>query len=167
MHFNILAREGKARAGVLSVNGKVLETPGFVFAATYGYINLVDPLLFSSLGICSTMVNTFQMAQHSKTSDLRKHLGSSLVMTDSGGFQVMSYGDCRVQGTGKIAFPGKYHMADPDKRSAFIDEDGVTFIEDKHQFRLTPAKSMQLQSQLGSDCIFSFDQCHTQKNYEE
>ena len=186
LKFKILAEDGKARTGVLSVNGKRLETPNVIYAATYATINCITPSQYPALGVNALMLNTFHLARPNKPNgklpiiDLIEKKGgvsnymglkNEVTMSDSGGFQIMSYGDSRVDGTGKVAFPYPNLVKDESKRKVYVDEKGATFhvvIDGAvSEFRLTPEISMQLQARLNTDIAFAFDQCHTLKDHEE
>lgn len=184
--FKILAEDGKARTGVLNVNGKRLETPSMIYAATYATINCITPSQYPSLGVNALMLNTFHLARPNKRDKhlpiidlieqkggISRYMGlkNEVTMSDSGGFQIMSYGDSRVDGTGKIAFPHQYLKKDESKRKVYIDENGATFHVvingTAFEFRLTPEISMQSQARLKTDIAFAFDQCHTLRGHEE
>lgn len=179
LEFKVLAEEGNARTGVLRVNNKSMETPNFIYAATYAQVNLIDPKQFKELGVHAVMVNTFQIATKLphllEQGNFAERMGlqnSEITMSDSGGFQVMSYGDTREDGTGKVAFYRAQARRKREERRAYVDNDGVLFsLRERGKlpafFRLTPESSMELQQQLQTDIIFAFDQCHTKRDYQE
>jgi queuine tRNA-ribosyltransferase len=78
-------------------------------------------------------------------------------MTDSGGFQVFSLGQARVDGVGKVGQQKKASSPSLTK----IDEEGVSFVslKDGSRFHLTPEDSIKVQEDLGADIIFAFDEC--------
>lgn len=90
------------------------------------------------------------------------------LMTDSGGFQVFSFGFGSDFGAGKILkyFPGNSENGDFIKRGSQpktvkITDDGVWFrspVDGKNLF-LGPKESMRIQQALGADIIFAFDEC--------
>jgi queuine tRNA-ribosyltransferase len=90
------------------------------------------------------------------------------VLTDSGGFQLMSLGTMKP----KARAMGASHVDEPEsiERLAKIDEEGVTFRShlDGSEHRFTPEKSIQIQHQLGADIIMAFDEAtvdHLGKKY--
>ncbi len=181
LEFKILAEDGNARTGLLSVNGKSLETPNVVYAATYATINCVPNSQYAALGVNAVMLNTFHLARPNKNDGDRplidaieqkggasSYMGikNEITMSDSGGFQIMSYGDSRVDGTGKIAFYNKPSRKNESDRKVHVDERGATFYLPS-EFRLDPEISMQLQARLKTDIAFAFDQCHTVRGYNE
>jgi queuine tRNA-ribosyltransferase len=95
------------------------------------------------------------------------------MMTDSGGFQVLSLGAAFGTNVSKIAKSDSGYsqsMVNENKNSqARITEDGVEFrsIRDGSLHFFTPEKSMQIQQNLGADIYFAFDECTSpQADYE-
>ncbi len=143
--FEIVATDGKARAGILhSPHGDIL-TPVFAPVGTAGTVKAVPPRDLEDLDAQLILANTYHLFLR-PGDDLVRDLGGlhefmcwgGPILTDSGGFQVFS-------------------LADINK----IDADGVTFRShiDGSQKRLTPERSMQIQQNLGADIIMAFDQC--------
>lgn len=178
LEFKVIAEDGSARVGRLSTVHGSYETPGFWTAATYGKVNLVSPEEFRTLGIDAVIANTFHLWRFGyrdicKNGGLRSHmkLDGEFLATDSGGFQVMSYGDTRESGGRKIAFLERPHNTVPAERKAFVTEEGVRFVVDENgsekTLMFTPELSVEIQEALGPDVMFAFDQCHTERSYGE
>lgn len=172
MKFSIIAEEGTARRGVVNVNGKRLDTPAFIPVATLASVRGLDARDLDEMGVQAVISNTYHL--HMKPGDeLIRELGGihrfmsfdGIVMTDSGGFQAFSLGFGKEHGVGKIAnnifLEGLREVEFRGERWAYVDEDGVTFRDPiySRKARLTPEKSMEIQSNLGSDIIFAFDEC--------
>ena len=144
--FNLIKTEGKARRGVIkTVHGEV-QTPAFMNVATAGAIKgAVSAFDLKDIKCQIMLSNTYHL--HLRPGDENvKALGglhkftkwNGPILTDSGGFQVFSLAKLRN-----------------------ITEDGVTFNShiDGHKIFMTPEKSMQIQSNLGSTIAMAFDEC--------
>ncbi|KKP93477.1 MAG: Queuine tRNA-ribosyltransferase [Parcubacteria group bacterium GW2011_GWA1_36_12] len=157
-------KKTKARLGVLSTpHGKVL-TPSYVFVGTYGHFLHLKPRDIKRAGSQLLIANTFHLwnkaeKNKNKKGFVHKSFGIKIpVMTDSGGFQVLSlaFGDKNKVGkfmTGEARVDSSY------KRSKIrITQKGVHFnFKGKKSF-LGPELSMKLQNKIGADIIFAFDQ---------
>ncbi|NOY10569.1 MAG: tRNA guanosine(34) transglycosylase Tgt [Archaeoglobi archaeon] len=161
-----------ARRGVLKVNGKRLDTPAFIPVATLASVRGLDGRDLREMGVQSVIANTYHL--HMKPGDelIREYGGihrfmsfDGIVMSDSGGFQAFSLGFGKEHGVGKIAnnifLEGLREVEFRGERWAYVDDDGVTFRDPLYsrKVRLTPERSMEIQSNLGSDIIFAFDEC--------
>jgi len=88
-----------------------------------------------------------------------------VIATDSGGFQVFSLGFGMEHGIGKIAdnifLERLRNVCKKGEKWVEIDDDGISFRNpiNGNFMRLTPEKSMKIQSNLGSDIVFVFDEC--------
>ncbi|MBQ7504132.1 MAG: tRNA guanosine(34) transglycosylase Tgt [Ruminococcus sp.] len=144
--FNIIKKEGKARRGVINtVHGKV-QTPAFMNVATAGAIKGAVSAFDLKDVKCQIMLsNTYHLHLRPGDENIKMLDGlhkftkwSGPILTDSGGFQVFSLAKLRN-----------------------ITEDGVTFNShlDGHKIFMTPEKSMQIQSNLGSTIAMAFDEC--------
>ncbi len=144
--FNLIKTEGKARRGVIkTVHGEV-QTPAFMNVATAGAIKgAVSAFDLKDIKCQIMLSNTYHL--HLRPGDENvKALGglhkftkwNGPILTDSGGFQVFSLAKLRN-----------------------ITENGVTFNShiDGHKIFMTPEKSMQIQSNLGSTIAMAFDEC--------
>ncbi|MDI9611226.1 MAG: tRNA guanosine(34) transglycosylase Tgt [Archaeoglobales archaeon] len=172
LKFKVNCHEGSARTGVAEVRGKKFRTPAFLPVATLASVRALDFRDLKELGVEIIMANTFHL--HLKPGDeLIKELGglhkfmnfNGVIATDSGGFQVFSLGFGMEHGIGKIAdniFLEKLrNVSKKGEKWIEVDEDGISFRNPLNGslMRLTPEKSMKIQSNLGSDIVFVFDEC--------
>lgn len=177
MRFNIHEKDGMARTGVVETMRGSFNVPAFIPVATSGAIRALDGRDLEILGVEVVFANTYHLYLR-PGDDLIKRMGglhkfmnfNKPIITDSGGFQVFSLGYGMEHGVGKIAdnifLEGMNveEMAKSSKKGnkwARVDEDGVTFKNPLtgEIVRLTPQKSMEIQSNLDSDIIFAFDEC--------
>ena len=145
LHFDLLATEGHARRGRLTLNHGVIETPIFMPVGTYGTVKGVMPRDLEAMGAQIILGNTFHLWMRPGL-DVMKQFGglhrfenwTKPILTDSGGFQVWSLGDMRK-----------------------ISEEGVRFASPVNgdKLFLTPEVSMQIQTVLNSDIVMQFDEC--------
>lgn len=163
--FKIIKKDKKtkARLGVLTTSHGTIQTPSYVFVGTYGkflHLNAKDlKRTESQLFIANTFhLWTKALQNKLKTGFIHKSFGLKIpVMTDSGGFQVLSlaFGD-----KNKV---GKFMTGDakPDenyKRTKIrITQKGVHFNYLGRKLFLGPELSMKLQERIGADIIFAFD----------
>lgn len=172
LKFKIKSSEGGARTGVAEVRGKKFRTPAFLPVATLASVRALDFRDLKEIGVEIVMANTFHL--HLKPGDeVIKELGGlhkfmnfdGVIATDSGGFQVFSLGFGMEHGIGKIAdniFLEKLrNVSKKGEKWIEVDEEGITFRNPLNGsfMRLTPEKSMRIQSNLGSDIVFVFDEC--------
>ena len=145
LKFELLATEGAARRGRLTLNHGVVETPVFMPVGTYGTVKGVMPQSLLDMGAQIILGNTFHLWLRPGLEVLGQFGGlhrfegwSRPMLTDSGGFQVWSLG-----------------------ASAKISEEGVKFASPVNgdKLFLTPEVSMQIQSVLNSDIAMQFDDC--------
>jgi queuine tRNA-ribosyltransferase len=144
--FEIVAREGEARAGILTTRRGQIETPVFMPVGTAGTVKGVrfeslERELYASI----ILGNTYHLWLRPGTEVIRTCGGLHRFMgwqrpllTDSGGFQVWSLGALRK-----------------------ISEEGTEFrshVDGSLQF-LSPEISMEVQAALGSDIAMAFDEC--------
>jgi queuine tRNA-ribosyltransferase len=143
--FQLLAIEGQARRGRLTLNHGSVETPVFMPVGTYGTVKGVAPASLEAMGAEIILGNTFHLWLRPGVDVLRQFGGLHRfenwprpILTDSGGFQVWSLGEMR-----KIA------------------EEGVRFASPVNgdKLLLTPEVSMQIQRLLNSDIVMQFDEC--------
>ncbi|GAB4580509.1 MAG: tRNA guanosine(34) transglycosylase Tgt [Anaerolineales bacterium] len=143
--FQLLARDGRARAGVFHTPHGVLETPVFAPVGTQATVKALTPAQVRELGATLVLANTYHLYLR-PGDELVSEMGGlhqfmqwdGPILTDSGGFQVFS-----LTGINKI------------------DNEGVTFKShiDGSMHRFTPEKSIHIQENLGADIIMAFDQC--------
>ena len=145
MKFDVLARDGHARRGRLTLAHGVVETPIFMPVGTYGTVKAMTPQGLTDVGAQIILGNTFHLWLRPGTEIMRQFGGlhrfmgwSGPILTDSGGFQVWSLGDLRK-----------------------ITEEGVHFASPINGDRLflSPEVSMQIQHALGSDVVMQLDEC--------
>ncbi len=175
MKFTILKKDKKSRIGRIETKHGSFETPAFIPVATAATIRALDNRDILDLGSSVVLANTYHL--HLRPGDsIIKELGGlhkfmnwdGPIVTDSGGFQAFSLGFAVEHGVGKIAdnyldFSNKkkHEKVFSEKKFAKVTEKGVVFkdpINGEKRF-LTPKKSMDIQSNLGSDIIFAFDEC--------
>jgi len=172
LKFRIKSTEGAARTGVAEVRERKFKTPAFLPVATLASVRALDFRDLREIGVEVVMANTFHL--HLKPGDeLIRELGGlhefmkfdGVIATDSGGFQVFSLGFGMEHGIGKIAdnifLERLRNISKKGEKWVEIDEDGISFRNPINGsfMRLTPEKSMKIQSNLGSDIVFVFDEC--------
>jgi len=149
LNFEVLATEGHARRGRLTLNHGVVETPIFMPVGTYGTVKGVTPKSLEEMGAQIILGNTFHLWLRPGTEVITQFGGlhrfeawNKPILTDSGGFQVWSLGN--ADGTGRK-----------------ISEEGVRFASPVNgdKLLLTPEISMQIQRALNSDIVMQFDEC--------
>ncbi|WP_291981655.1 tRNA guanosine(34) transglycosylase Tgt [Candidatus Accumulibacter sp. ACC005] len=145
MKFELLASDGAARRGRISLAHGIVETPAFMPVGTYGTVKAMTPrdLIESGAQIC--LGNTFHLWLRPGLEVIAAHGGlhrfmswDGPILTDSGGFQVFSLGALRK-----------------------ITEEGVKFQSPINGDRLflTPEESMRIQHVLDSDIVMILDEC--------
>ncbi len=143
--FELLAIEGHARRGRLTLNHGVVETPIFMPVGTYGTVKGVLAKSLHDMGAQIILGNTFHLWLRPGMEVIGQFKGLhgfegwfKPILTDSGGFQVWSLGEMRK-----------------------ISEEGVKFASPVNgdKLFLTPEVSMQIQTALNSDIVMQFDEC--------
>ena len=143
--FQLLATDGRARRGRLSLPHGIVETPQFMPVGTYGTVKAVDPAALEAMGATVILGNTFHLWLRPGLAVLERFRGlhrfegwSKPILTDSGGFQVWSLG-----------------------KTAKVAEEGVAFASPVNGDKLlmTPETSMAIQRVLDSDIAMQFDEC--------
>jgi len=169
--FEIDARDGSARAGVLRcVHGEV-RTPAFVPLASSAVVKGLQASEVEALGYQMVLGNTFHLfiqpgaERVAELGGLHEFMGwRGAIITDSGGFQVFS------MGYGSVAEEIKRRRDKRESRVLSIDEEGVRFrsyLDGAERF-MGPETSMQVQAALGSDAALAFDECtpyHVERDY--
>jgi queuine tRNA-ribosyltransferase len=145
MRFEIVARDGPARRGRLTLAHGTVETPAFMPVGTYGSVKAMSPDDLRSVGAQVVLGNTFHLWLRPGLDVIRAHGGlhrfmgwDGPILTDSGGFQVFSLGEMRK-----------------------ITEEGVRFrspVNGDACF-LSPEETMSIQRVLDSDIAMIFDEC--------
>jgi len=164
LRFEIVARDGDARAGVLHTPHGPVETPCFVPLATRGSVKglLADEV--AEVGYEMVLGNTYHLMlapggeRVAALGGLHEFMSwERAIITDSGGFQVFSLA------YGAVADEVKGRRGRPPLEGGVLEisEEGVRFrsyIDGAEQF-LSPERSMEVQAQLGSDIALVFDEC--------
>ncbi len=144
--FEISARDGNARTGVLRTPRGEIRTPAFMPVGTAGTVKALTVDQVASTGADIILGNTYHLMlrpggeRMTRLGGLHKFMRwDKPILTDSGGYQVMSLSQLRK-----------------------LDADGVTFRShvDGSQHRLTPEIAMQIQAdQIGADIVMQLDEC--------
>ncbi|HMO07457.1 MAG TPA: tRNA guanosine(34) transglycosylase Tgt [Paracoccaceae bacterium] len=143
--FALTARDGAARAGVISTPRGDVRTPAFMPVGTAGTVKAMLPDSVRATGADIILGNTYHLMLRpgaervARLGGLHRFMNwDGPILTDSGGFQVMSLGALRK-----------------------LTEEGVTFSShiDGSKHVLTPERSMEIQRLLGSDIVMAFDEC--------
>jgi queuine tRNA-ribosyltransferase len=174
LRFEIGARDGGARAGVLHTAHGPVETPAFIPLATKGTVRSLDSYEVAGIGYELVLGNTYHLLvspgpeRIAAAGGLHDFMGwERALITDSGGFQVFSlaHGGVadEVKGSGRPG--GGEHGA-----VVRIDEDGARFrsYRDGSELFISPEVSMEVQAKLGSDIALAFDECtpyHADRDY--
>lgn len=143
--FNITATDGAARRGTLKTAHGDIRTPAFMPVGTAATVKGMTPEAVRETGADILLGNTYHLMLRPGSERVRRLGGlhkfmnwERPILTDSGGFQVMSLNELRK-----------------------IDENGVTFKShiDGQRFELTPERSMQIQNDLDATITMAFDEC--------
>ena len=143
--FAIRATDGNARLGLISTPRGVIRTPAFMPVGTAATVKAMHPETVRALGYDIVLSNTYHLMlapgaeRIAALGGLHKFMNwPHPILTNSGGFQVMSLARLRK-----------------------IDERGVTFQShiDGSRHELTPERSMEIQRLLGADIQMQFDEC--------
>jgi queuine tRNA-ribosyltransferase len=169
--FEIDARDGAARAGVLHCTHGKVRTPAFVPLASNASVRGLLPREVAALGYDMVLGNTFHLFitpgedYVAAAGGLHRFMGwDGPIVTDSGGFQVFSMGHGSVADEIKGRRDGRKSMVHE------ISEDGVRFASytDGSERFMGPETSMEVQAKLGSDIALAFDECtpfHADRTY--
>jgi queuine tRNA-ribosyltransferase len=145
--WQMLARDGEARAGLLRTRRGAIETPVFMPVGTLGTVKGVrfEELEAEDLDARIILGNTYHLWLRPGAEAIRacgglhRFIGwERALLTDSGGFQVFSLSDLR-----RVAEEGVEFRSHVDGRLCF----------------LSPEVSMEVQAALGSDIVMAFDEC--------
>ncbi|MDA9586675.1 tRNA guanosine(34) transglycosylase Tgt [Amylibacter sp.] len=143
--FNINATDGRARTGVINTPKGNIRTPAFMPVGTAATVKAMMPENVKATGADILLGNTYHLMLRPgaervhNLGGLHKFMNwQGPILTDSGGYQVMSLTDLRK-----------------------LTEEGVKFKShiDGSLHNLTPEYSMEIQRLLGSDIVMSFDEC--------
>ncbi len=143
--FEKTATNGAARAGTISTPRGEIRTPAFMPVGTAATVKAMLPGSVRETGADILLGNTYHLMLRpgaeriDRLGGLHKFMNwDRPILTDSGGFQVMSLAGLRK-----------------------LTEKGVTFKShiDGSKHELTPERSMEIQTLLGSDIVMCFDEC--------
>src|SRR5215210_2984416 len=141
--FTVTKTDGAARAGEIRMPRGVIRTPAFMPVGTAGTVKAMYPDQVKALGADVVLGNTYHLMLRpgaervAAMGGLHKFMNWPYpILTDSGGFQVMSLSKLRK-----------------------LDEQGVTFQShiDGARFSLSPERSIEIQELLGADIAMQLD----------
>ena len=142
--FTIAATDGRARTGTIAMRRGEIRTPAFMPVGTAATVKAMKPADVRATGADIILGNTYHLMLRpgaervARLGGLQAFMGwERPILTDSGGYQVMSLADL-----------------------AKVSEEGVAFAShlDGSRHMLTPERSMEVQALLGSDIAMAFDQ---------
>ena len=143
--FTIEATDGAARTGRIAMRRGEIRTPAFMPVGTAASVKAMKPEAVRDTGADVILGNTYHLMLRPGAERVAKLGGLHAfmnwprpILTDSGGYQVMSLADLRK-----------------------LTEDGVEFRShiDGSKHMLSPERSMEIQRLLGSDIVMAFDEC--------
>ena len=143
--FSLLARDSAARRGRIETAHGAVETPAFMPVGTAATVKAMRPEDVRATGAQIILANTYHLMLRPSAEriaalgGLHKFMNwPGPILTDSGGFQVMSLAKLRK-----------------------LKESGVTFRShlDGTKFELTPERAVEIQHLLGADIAMAFDEC--------
>jgi queuine tRNA-ribosyltransferase len=143
--FEVMAQDGPARRGRLNTAHGSIDTPAFMPVGTAATVKAMRPESIAETGAQIVLANTYHLMLRPGAERIARLGGlhtfmhwQKPILTDSGGYQVMSLSSLRQ-----------------------LDEQGVTFRShlDGSEHRLTPARSIEIQHMLDADITMAFDEC--------
>lgn len=143
--FTIAATDGLARTGTIAMRRGDIRTPAFMPVGTAATVKAMKPEAVRATGADIILGNTYHLMLRpgaervARLGGLHKFMNwPRPILTDSGGYQVMSLSDLRK-----------------------LTEEGVEFRShlDGSKHMLSPERSMEIQRLLGSDIVMAFDEC--------
>jgi queuine tRNA-ribosyltransferase len=143
--FNLISTDGNARRGEISMPRGIIRTPAFMPVGTAGTVKTMYMDQVRALGADIILGNTYHLMLRPGAERVARLGGLHTfanwpypILTDSGGFQVMSLSNLRK-----------------------ISEQGVTFRShiDGAKFEMSPERSIEIQALLGSDIQMQLDEC--------
>jgi queuine tRNA-ribosyltransferase len=173
LKFEVDARDGNARAGVLHTAHGAVRTPAFIPLATKATVRSLESREVAELGYELILGNTYHLLvspgpdRIAAAGGLHDFMGwDRALITDSGGFQVFSLAHGGVAEEVK----GNRRLGGDHGSVVSIGEEGVRFrsYKDGTQLFLSPEVSMEVQAKLGSDIALVFDECtpyHAERDY--
>ena len=143
--FTIAATDGAARTGAIAMQRGEIRTPAFMPVGTAATVKAVKPEGVRAAGADILLGNTYHLMLRpgaervARLGGLHKFMNwDRPILTDSGGYQVMSLGELTKKSEAGVRF--KSHL------------DGSSHM-------LTPERSMEVQRLLGADIVMAFDEC--------
>ena len=143
--FSIDATDGAARTGRIAMRRGEIRTPAFMPVGTAATVKAMKPEAVLATGADEILGNTYHLMLRpgaervAELGGLHRFMNwPRPILTDSGGYQVMSLSELRK-----------------------LTEEGVEFRShvDGSKHMLTPERSMEIQRLLGSDIVMAFDEC--------
>ncbi|MBA4043649.1 MAG: tRNA guanosine(34) transglycosylase Tgt [Erythrobacter sp.] len=143
--FTLTATSGKARTGVIAMQRGAIRTPAFMPVGTAATVKAMKPEAVRQTGADIILGNTYHLMLRPGAERVARLGGLHQfmnwprpILTDSGGYQVMSLSELRK-----------------------LTEQGVEFKShlDGSRHMITPERSMEIQRLLGSDIVMAFDEC--------
>ncbi len=143
--FNVEATDGRARTGTIAMRRGTIRTPAFMPVGTAATVKAMKPEAVRATGADIILGNTYHLMLRpgaervARLGGLHRFMNwDRPILTDSGGYQVMSLSDLRK-----------------------LTEKGVEFRShlDGSKHMLSPERSMEIQRLLGSDIVMCFDEC--------
>lgn len=143
--FTVAATDGRARTGAIEMRRGTIRTPAFMPVGTAATVKALKPETVRAAGADIILGNTYHLMLRpgaervARLGGLHRFMNwDRPILTDSGGYQVMSLSDLRK-----------------------LTEEGVEFAShiDGSRHMLTPERSMEIQRLLGSDIVMAFDEC--------
>jgi queuine tRNA-ribosyltransferase len=143
--FELLARDGAARRGRLHTAHGTIETPAFMPVGTQATVKATTSAVLRAAGAEMILANTYHLMLRpgaeriARLGGLHRFMAwPGPILTDSGGYQVMSLAERRT-----------------------LDEDGVTFAShlDGNRHRLTPERAVAIQDLLDATVTMALDEC--------
>jgi len=143
--FTLDARDGMARTGRIAMRRGEIRTPAFMPVGTAATVKAMKPEAVRATGADIILGNTYHLMLRpgaervAKLGGLHRFMNwPHPILTDSGGYQVMSLSELRK-----------------------LTEEGVEFRShlDGSKHMLSPERSMEIQRLLGSDIVMAFDEC--------
>src|SRR5687767_8772733 len=143
--FTIYATDGAARTGVIAMERGAIRTPAFMPVGTAATVKAMKPADVRASGADIILGNTYHLMLRpgaeriARLGGLHAFMGwERPILTDSGGYQVMSLAELRKMSEEGVRF--KSHL------------DGSAHL-------LTPERSIEVQRLLGADIVMAFDEC--------
>lgn len=143
--FSVHATDGRARTGAITMQRGTIRTPAFMPVGTAGTVKAMKVEDVAATGADIILGNTYHLMLRPGAERMARLGGlhqfmrwDKPILTDSGGYQVMSLSELRK-----------------------ITEEGVTFAShlDGSRHLISPERSMEIQRLLGSDIVMAFDEC--------